>query len=114
VKGVLVAVNVLVENVRVLVHALGDLERGRAARLLEHTWPDADLGAQTVDAFEVRRRHPGRILGGWELKAIALANCRFREVVLLLRRRTRMGSWPAPTPARRRSGPDEEEQECRQ
>jgi len=43
----------------------------------------AQLGVQTVDAFELRTRYPARRLGGWELKAYALVNCRFREVVLL-------------------------------
>ena len=43
----------------------------------------ADLDAATVDALEVRRTFPARTLGGWELKSFALANCRFREVLLL-------------------------------
>jgi Mannosyltransferase putative len=43
----------------------------------------AHLGVETVDALEHRPLNPARRLGGWELKAYALANCRFREVVLL-------------------------------
>jgi hypothetical protein len=43
----------------------------------------SELGVHTVDALEVRTRHPARILGGWELKAHALANCGFSEVLLL-------------------------------
>lgn len=35
------------------------------------------------DAFEVRRRHPARILNGWELKPYAILHCPFREVVFL-------------------------------
>lgn len=43
----------------------------------------ADLGVDTVDAFEVARRHRVRRLGGWELKPYALRHSRFREVLLL-------------------------------
>jgi hypothetical protein len=42
-----------------------------------------ELDVRTVDALEIRREHPARILGGWELKPFALAHCRFREVLLL-------------------------------
>jgi ADP-heptose:LPS heptosyltransferase len=41
------------------------------------------LGAACVDALEVRRRRPCRILNGWELKPYALLHSRFREAVLL-------------------------------
>lgn len=41
------------------------------------------LGVQCVDAFQIRKRHPARILRGWELKPYALLHCRFREVLLL-------------------------------
>jgi hypothetical protein len=41
----------------------------------------AELGATAVDATAIR--DPARVLGGWELKPYALANCRFREVLLL-------------------------------
>lgn len=43
----------------------------------------APLGAVCVDAFSVRRQHPTRLLGGWELKPYAVLHCRFREVLLL-------------------------------
>jgi ADP-heptose:LPS heptosyltransferase len=43
----------------------------------------APLGVECVDAEEVRRRHPARILGGWELKPYALLYCPFREILLL-------------------------------
>jgi Mannosyltransferase putative len=43
----------------------------------------AELEVDTVDALALRSRHPARVLGGWELKSYALANCRFREVLLL-------------------------------
>lgn len=43
----------------------------------------ADLDVRTVDAFEVRKEHPVRTLGGWELKSYALVNSGFREVILL-------------------------------
>jgi len=41
------------------------------------------LGAEPVDALEVAKRHQVDRLGGWELKAYALAHSRFREVLLL-------------------------------
>ncbi|MGA2960825.1 MAG: hypothetical protein ABSD96_04080, partial [Candidatus Korobacteraceae bacterium] len=57
---------------------LGPEEVGPAMRsLLE------DLGAQTVDAFEVAKRHQVQCLGGWELKSYALMHSRFREALFL-------------------------------
>ncbi len=41
------------------------------------------LGVETVDAEEVRREHPCRILNGWELKCYAILHSPFREVLLL-------------------------------
>ncbi len=41
------------------------------------------LGVTTVDAREVERRHPARILNGWEMKPFALLHSRFEEVLLL-------------------------------
>ena len=41
------------------------------------------LGAKWIDAEEMRKRHPARRLGGWELKAYALLHCPFKEVLLL-------------------------------
>jgi hypothetical protein len=43
----------------------------------------APLGVECVDGLEVRRRHPARILNGWELKAYAILHSPFREVLLL-------------------------------
>jgi hypothetical protein len=43
----------------------------------------SELEVTTVDALVLRSRYPARTLGGWELKPYALANCRFREVMLL-------------------------------
>lgn len=43
----------------------------------------APLGVECVDAFEVRKRHPARRLGGWELKPYAILHCPFEEVILL-------------------------------
>lgn len=43
----------------------------------------APLGVTTVDAAEVRKVRPARILNGWELKPYAILNSRFREVLLL-------------------------------
>ena len=37
------------------------------------------LDVTCVDAFEVRRKHPVRILKTWEVKPFALLHCRFRE-----------------------------------
>ena len=43
----------------------------------------APLGVRCVDALEVRKKHPIRRMGGWELKAYALVHTRFSEVLLL-------------------------------
>jgi hypothetical protein len=43
----------------------------------------AELDVVAVDALEVRKEHPARTLGGWELKSYAIVNSRFREVILL-------------------------------
>jgi hypothetical protein len=48
-----------------------------AARLL------AGLGVECVDAREVAKRHPARILCGWELKPFAALHCPFAEVLFL-------------------------------
>lgn len=40
-------------------------------------------GVECVDADEVRRRHPCRILNGWELKAFAVLHAPFQEVLSL-------------------------------
>src|SRR5665213_178283 len=41
------------------------------------------LDVKCVDAFEVRKAHPVRLLKGWEIKPFALLHSRFREVLLL-------------------------------
>jgi hypothetical protein len=41
------------------------------------------LGVTCVDASEVRRRHPARILNGWEIKPYAVLHSPFKEVLLL-------------------------------
>jgi hypothetical protein len=41
------------------------------------------LGVRCVDALEVRKTHPVRTLGGWELKPYAMLHTAFREVLLL-------------------------------
>src|SRR5260221_617852 len=41
------------------------------------------LGVDCIDAAQVRKRHPARILGGWELKAYAILHSSFREVLFL-------------------------------
>jgi ADP-heptose:LPS heptosyltransferase len=43
----------------------------------------APFNVQCVDATIVRRRHPARILRGWELKPYSILHCPFREVLLL-------------------------------
>ena len=43
----------------------------------------APLGVRCVDALEMRKQHPVRRLGGWEMKAYALVHTRFAEVLLL-------------------------------
>jgi len=57
---------------------LGEQELDRPMKALV-----APLGVECIDAEEIRRRHPARILGGWELKPYALLHCPFREVLLL-------------------------------
>lgn len=41
------------------------------------------LDVEFVDANQVRKEHPARMMGGWELKSFAIAWCRFRNVLLL-------------------------------
>ncbi|GMV96054.1 MAG: hypothetical protein AMXMBFR83_04230 [Phycisphaerae bacterium] len=41
------------------------------------------LGVTCVDALKVRKRHPARILNGWELKPYAIMHSRFEEVLYL-------------------------------
>jgi hypothetical protein len=41
------------------------------------------LNVACIDALEVRKRHPVRVLNGWELKAYAILHCPFQEVLLL-------------------------------
>lgn len=43
----------------------------------------ASLGVECVDAYKIRRRHPARILNGWEVKPYAMLHCPFEEVLLL-------------------------------
>jgi hypothetical protein len=43
----------------------------------------APLGVECIDAHEVRKKHPAKILNGWELKPYAMLHCPFREVLLL-------------------------------
>ena len=43
----------------------------------------APLGVVCVDAYEVRKQHPARILNGWEAKPFAILHCPFKEVLLL-------------------------------
>lgn len=43
----------------------------------------SDLGVNCVDALEVAKERPSRILNGWELKCYAVVNCRFQHVILL-------------------------------
>ncbi len=38
---------------------------------------------QCIDADEVRRTHPARILNGWELKVFATLHCPFEEILFL-------------------------------
>ena len=42
-----------------------------------------DLGVTCVDAVEVRKTHPVRILNGWEVKPFAIIHSRFTEVLCL-------------------------------
>lgn len=41
------------------------------------------LGVACVDAYDVRSKHPARILNGWELKPYAIIHSTFQEVLLL-------------------------------
>jgi hypothetical protein len=41
------------------------------------------LGVECVDALEVRREHPVRVLNGWELKPFSILHSRFEEVLFL-------------------------------
>jgi ADP-heptose:LPS heptosyltransferase len=43
----------------------------------------SSLGVECVDASTIRRQHPVRRLGFWEIKPYAILYCRFREVLLL-------------------------------
>ncbi len=43
----------------------------------------APFGVTCIDALEVRKQHPARILNGWELKAYAILHSPFQEVLLL-------------------------------
>lgn len=43
----------------------------------------ADIGVETVDAYELRKIFPHRRLNGWEVKAYCLLHCPWREVMLL-------------------------------
>jgi len=53
----------------------------------------AEHGSGCVDGLAMRRRHPARRLGGWELKCFALLHCAYAEVLLLDAER---GCAPAP------------------
>lgn len=76
--------------------AIGILRRVLACRLPIELWHlgEAEIGppmrslleefeVEVVDAFDFTRRHPLRIIGGWELKPYAIVHSRFREVFLL-------------------------------
>ncbi len=80
--GAWVTINVLRRilgcTLPIQVWHLGAAELGPFERTLFE-----DLGVEVVDAEAVRRVHPVRMLGGWELKPYALAHCRFAEVLLL-------------------------------
>ena len=41
------------------------------------------LNAACIDAYEVRKQHPARILKGWEVKPYAIIHSRFKEVLFL-------------------------------
>ena len=43
----------------------------------------APLGVTCVDALAARKRHPARILNGWEVKPFAVIHSRFAEVLYL-------------------------------
>lgn len=56
---------------------LGDELEGWMRRVVE------PYDVRCVDALEVAREHPARILNGWELKAYAILNSRFEQVLFL-------------------------------
>jgi ADP-heptose:LPS heptosyltransferase len=41
------------------------------------------LGVSCIDAYKVRKTHPVRMLGGWQLKPYAILHSSFKEVLLL-------------------------------
>lgn len=43
----------------------------------------APLGVECVDARQIQKRFPARILNGWELKPYAIIHSKFREILLL-------------------------------
>lgn len=43
----------------------------------------ASLAVECVDALQMVKKHPVRILNGWELKPYAITHCPFEEVLLL-------------------------------
>ena len=57
---------------------LGSAEADAAMRALLRP-----LGVECVDAWQVRRRHPARILNGWEVKPYAILHSPFEEVLCL-------------------------------
>jgi hypothetical protein len=57
---------------------LNDAEMNDAMRTLIEA-----LGVTCINAEEVRKLYPSRILNGWEIKAFALLHTGFREVLLL-------------------------------
>ena len=76
--------------------AIGILRRVLGCRLpiqLWHLGPEEigppmralleELDVEVVDALELAKRHPLRVIGGWELKSYAIVHSRFREVFLL-------------------------------
>lgn len=57
---------------------LGEREMDDAMRALVQP-----LNVECVDAYEVRKQFPARILHGWELKPFAMLHCPFKDVMLL-------------------------------
>lgn len=43
----------------------------------------SQLDVECVDGYEIREKHPARILNGWELKAFAMLHSPFEEVMLV-------------------------------
>jgi hypothetical protein len=41
------------------------------------------LGVECIDALQMRKAHPARILNGWELKPYAIMHSRYKEVLLI-------------------------------